>query len=397
MVSFSIGANGLLTKINSQTTVNGMLHAAVTKNGAFLTGASYSGRSVQTFPLSTSGNIGSILQTFTFNTSPGPVSNRQDNSHPHQVIFDPTEKFLISNDLGSDLIRIYSVSGTTLTAYTNIAVPGGQGPRHGQFVQLSSGLFYYLVNEMGNSIAVYSVTYPSNGISLTEVQRVSSYGTATVPAKNPQPTAGEIQISPDKKFAYVSNRGDVSFSSPSSDSISAWSINSDGTLSFLQLLRAGGSTPRHFSLDPSGQYVSVALQNSNLVAFFQRDANSGLWPNSPVASVTVATSPVCVQWLPSSTSTSTTTTSTTTRSTTTSTTTTRSTTTTTRSTSILITRSTTSSTTTTSTTTTAQPTTTTQGGSPLWGQCGGIGYTGPTSCSQGTCKVINPYYSQCLN
>ncbi|KAL7279304.1 hypothetical protein ACG7TL_007145 [Trametes sanguinea] len=35
--------------------------------------------------------------------------------------------------------------------------------------------------------------------------------------------------------------------------------------------------------------------------------------------------------------------------------------------------------------------------SPEWGQCGGIGWTGATTCVAGTvCTVINPYYSQCL-
>jgi hypothetical protein len=34
---------------------------------------------------------------------------------------------------------------------------------------------------------------------------------------------------------------------------------------------------------------------------------------------------------------------------------------------------------------------------PKWGQCGGIGWTGPTTCVSGTtCKVGNPWYSQCL-
>ncbi|EJF64841.1 endo-1,4-B-xylanase A [Dichomitus squalens LYAD-421 SS1] len=32
-----------------------------------------------------------------------------------------------------------------------------------------------------------------------------------------------------------------------------------------------------------------------------------------------------------------------------------------------------------------------------WGQCGGIGWTGPTTCVAGTvCTVMNAYYSQCL-
>ncbi|KAK0732419.1 glycosyl hydrolase family 61-domain-containing protein [Apiosordaria backusii] len=34
---------------------------------------------------------------------------------------------------------------------------------------------------------------------------------------------------------------------------------------------------------------------------------------------------------------------------------------------------------------------------PLWGQCGGEGYTGPTRCAAGTCKVSNQWYSQCVN
>ncbi len=35
-------------------------------------------------------------------------------------------------------------------------------------------------------------------------------------------------------------------------------------------------------------------------------------------------------------------------------------------------------------------------GVPLYGQCGGTGYTGSTTCASGTCKYSNPYYSQCL-
>ncbi|KAJ7594891.1 glycosyl hydrolase family 61-domain-containing protein [Mycena floridula] len=48
--------------------------------------------------------------------------------------------------------------------------------------------------------------------------------------------------------------------------------------------------------------------------------------------------------------------------------------------------------------TTSAPTTSagSGAGAVLYGQCGGIGWTGPTSCAQGTCKATNAYYSQCL-
>ncbi|KAH8201093.1 hypothetical protein TruAng_004720 [Truncatella angustata] len=33
----------------------------------------------------------------------------------------------------------------------------------------------------------------------------------------------------------------------------------------------------------------------------------------------------------------------------------------------------------------------------LYGQCGGATYTGATTCAEGTCTVMNDYYSQCVN
>lgn len=61
-------------------------------------------------------------------------------------------------------------------------------------------------------------------------------------------------------------------------------------------------------------------------------------------------------------------------------------------------RPTTTRTTTTLLTTTRAVTTSAgqSGGAPLWGQCGGTGWTGPTTCAQGTCKISNEWYSQCL-
>jgi hypothetical protein len=51
----------------------------------------------------------------------------------------------------------------------------------------------------------------------------------------------------------------------------------------------------------------------------------------------------------------------------------------------------------TSVTTSAASTTTTAAGTvPLYGQCGGDGWTGGTVCESGTCQASSEYYSQCL-
>jgi len=52
----------------------------------------------------------------------------------------------------------------------------------------------------------------------------------------------------------------------------------------------------------------------------------------------------------------------------------------------------------TTTSSSSSSTTTSSGGNcaALYGQCGGIGWTGATCCSSGTCKYSNDWYSQCL-
>ncbi|RHZ44084.1 putative polyhydroxybutyrate depolymerase [Aspergillus thermomutatus] len=55
---------------------------------------------------------------------------------------------------------------------------------------------------------------------------------------------------------------------------------------------------------------------------------------------------------------------------------------------------------TTLTTTTGSKTTTTTvtptAVAPLYGQCGGLGWTGPTACATGVCTAYSSYYAQCL-
>jgi 6-phosphogluconolactonase (cycloisomerase 2 family) len=43
----------------------------------------------------------------------GTTPSRQDAAHPHEVIVDPTRNFILTLDLGVDLIRIYSINNST--------------------------------------------------------------------------------------------------------------------------------------------------------------------------------------------------------------------------------------------------------------------------------------------
>lgn len=103
------------------------------------------------------------LQTFTFQGPTGPHPN-QDKSHPHQVILDPTEQFIIVPDLGSDLLRIFKIDQETsrFIEQDSIFVSPGYGPRHGAFLrtedQPSERTYFFLISELGNKVSSYAVS-----------------------------------------------------------------------------------------------------------------------------------------------------------------------------------------------------------------------------------------------
>lgn len=252
------------------------------------------------------------LSSFTY-TLPAPKPHpRQDGAHPHQVILDPTEKFVLAPDLGADLTRLYSVSNSGLTELAPLSTAQGAGPRHGVFSP--AGKHYYQLNELSNNIDVFKVTYTPT-ITFNPVQNISLYATGTAPALDPTPTGGEIAISPDGKFVYASNRSDKTFPnariapSPStdtivSDSFATYSVDSTtGKLTFINHTPAGGITPRHFSLETlnGGEYVAVATQTSNRVTIYKRNKITGTLGTVPVAGIDITTlgasGPVVVTWL----------------------------------------------------------------------------------------------------
>lgn len=110
---------------------------------------------------------------------------------------------------------------------------------------------------------------------------------------------------PDNRFVVISNRNNTSFqlSNPDpsnsttipSDSISTFRLNTDGTLTFIQLAPAGGSYPRQFSINAIGDLVAVGLQYSALVVIKARDVATGLIGET-LAQTTVAGNVTSVRW-----------------------------------------------------------------------------------------------------
>lgn len=130
------------------------------------------------------------------------MPDRQEASHPHQAIVDPTGRYILVPDLGADLIRVFQTDAATnvILERNPLRVKSGSGPRHAVFwsptgdgtfdrthpqkpiLGVSRHVYLYVVTELANSVMGYSVTYlSSGGLHFTEVFADTTYGGPSAP------------------------------------------------------------------------------------------------------------------------------------------------------------------------------------------------------------------------
>ncbi|APA12909.1 hypothetical protein SS1G_08383 [Sclerotinia sclerotiorum 1980 UF-70] len=298
--SFAVGDDGSLSLLGNELTINGPVSSVLFNGGKSLAAAHYSGASLTTHNIQADGTL-APLQTITF-TMPGPGPDplkRQLTPHPHEALLDPTENFIVVPDLGADLVRVFSIDPKTalLTEKTPYTAPPASGPRHGAFhVTDCNQTFFYLVSELGNTVTSFAVSYENAtaGMTFTKIDTHGIFGNQTTPEGA---AAAECLITPDGRHILTSARNATILSIPQppvhplnntalpSDTLQTWTINSSpdsenstiGSLSFSQLLPAGGFFPRQMSMNKAGTLVAVALQRSARVAIVTRDTKTGLF------------------------------------------------------------------------------------------------------------------------
>ncbi|KAK0111694.1 hypothetical protein ONS95_002038 [Cadophora gregata] len=242
---------------------------------------------------------GPLQSSFPTITKPGPITARQDLSYLHQVQTDPTGKFLVMNDLGGDMVRIFTFDAETLAPVTEVSqllTDPAVGPRHGRFRTAESGkMYYFFVGELSQNVYSYEVTYTDVGMSWTKVFEVPALGVGNERAPQTAPASG-LELTPDNKFVIVSNR-DISFQAKKgpTDTLSTFSINVDGTLELIQLAPSGGWSPRQFSLNKKGNLLAVGHQNNFTVIVWERDLESGKILGQR-ASIKLSTAVVATIW-----------------------------------------------------------------------------------------------------
>jgi 6-phosphogluconolactonase len=256
--------SGALKPLNHVGAVGrGPSHVSVDRSGRYVLNANYGGGYVEVHAIEQDGSLGRRT-AFIELTGSSVHPQRQTKAYAHWFGVDPSNRFALIADLGTDRIMIYrfdAASGALVASDTPFAkVRPGSGPRHLAFHPNTRWM--YAVQELSNEVIAFSWD-DTRGI-LTELQTVS-----TLPADFQGPnTAAEIGVHTNGRFLYVSNRGH--------DSIAVFAIDPrNGHLKLLEHVSSRGKTPRYFAFDPSNRWLVVSNQEGDSVAVFRVDAESG--------------------------------------------------------------------------------------------------------------------------
>lgn len=271
---------GLLTKLNSQLTGGGApCHICVDKTGQCVLVANYSGGSVTSLPIHADGSVGEAVSLIK-HTGSSVNKQRQEAAHAHSINVDPTNKFAVVADLGTDEIRLYDLdpANAQLKPHGIVKTPAGGGPRHLAFHP--QGPFAYTNNEMTSSVTCLGYDAKKGNFQVLNTL-------STLPEKSTvDNSTAEIRVHPSGKFLYVSNRGH--------NSIAIFQIKDDGSLLAQGHVSTQGKTPRNFGIN--NDFLIAANQDSGNVVVFRIDqSHGGLTPTGSSVQVSM---PVCVVFVP---------------------------------------------------------------------------------------------------
>lgn len=262
---------------------NNPCHVAVDPAGQMLATANYSDGTTTVVQLGPDGlpkGLGFAHKV----AGGGPNKNRQEGPHAHGVYF--RGKHLLVPDLGLDKVLTYTLDPATGKPVTEepaaFASFPGSGPRHLDFTP--DGKHAYVVNELDNTVTACHFDAASG-----KLKNIES-GIQTLPDDwKGQSSTAEIQVHPNGKFVYASNRGH--------DSIAVFARDAEsGKLSSVQIAPCGGKIPRHFTITPDGKWLLCAHQDSNTLAALPLDPATGKLGEAK--STTPCPNPICILFLP---------------------------------------------------------------------------------------------------
>ncbi|MFH8974566.1 lactonase family protein [Streptomyces sp. NPDC017890] len=219
--------------------------------------ANYGSGSVTAVPLRPDGSLARSASGVLRHTGSGPHAQRQQGPHAHQVRPDPSGRWAVSVDLGTDSVRVCTLTDGTLAVHREIALRPGSGPRHLAFHP--DGSRAYVVNELAPTVTVCRWDAADGVLQpLTEVPVLPE-----APAGDAYPSG--IVVSPDGRFVWTATRGE--------DVLSVFVVEQDG-LRLSATVPCGGHWPREIA--ESDGFLYAANERSGDVTWFALDPETGV-------------------------------------------------------------------------------------------------------------------------
>ena len=239
---------GRITALNRQSCGGkNAVHLAIDPTGRWIITANYTAGSVGVVPIAKDGTLGPRSDLVQLQGPPGPDRTQQASSHPHNIVFDPSGRFIAVPDKGLDRIFLFRLDATAGKLTPNdppfVQTRAGEGPRHIAFHPRMP--LAYVVNELGSKITTYRVDAQRGGLQPIQIL-------PSTPANYTGNNAGaEIAVHPSGRFVYASNRGH--------DSIAVFAVDRrSGTLISLGWAPTRAKSPRFFGLDPAARMLYAA-------------------------------------------------------------------------------------------------------------------------------------------
>ncbi|MFC7982862.1 lactonase family protein [Streptomyces sp. NPDC057336] len=219
--------------------------------------ANYGSGSVTAVPVRPDGTLARAASGVLKHTGSGPHAQRQQGPHAHQVRPDPSGRWAVSVDLGTDSVRVCTLEDGVPAVHREVALRPGSGPRHLAFHP--DGTRAYVVNELAPTVTVCRWE-AADGVlrPLTEVPVLPG-----VPAGDACPSG--IVVSPDGRFVWTATRGE--------DVLSVFAVEPDG-LRLTATVPCGGHWPREIA--ESGGFLYAANERSGDVTWFALDPETGV-------------------------------------------------------------------------------------------------------------------------
>lgn len=219
--------------------------------------ANYGSGSVTALAVRPDGTLAPAPGAVLRHSGSGPHTPRQQGPHAHQVQPDPSGRWAVSVDLGTDSVRVCALTATGLALHRETALRPGSGPRHLAFHP--HGTHAYVVNELAPTLTVCRWDAAEGHLKpLTEVPLLPG-----APAGDAYPSG--VAVSPDGRFVWTATRGE--------DVLSVLAAEDDG-LRLLATVPCGGHWPR--AITESDDVLYVANERSGDVTWFALDAASGI-------------------------------------------------------------------------------------------------------------------------